>query len=72
MELADHYYCGAVGCRKTLLFQDPALPADQTQKTLKMIRELKQKIEDLRAEIDALMADQSMDPETKKSRVGAL
>jgi hypothetical protein len=37
-----------------------------------MIRELKQKIEDLRAEIDALMADQSMDPETKKSRVGAL
>lgn len=45
---------------------------DQTQKTLKMIRELKQKIEEKQQELQALVADQSMEPETKQARVGAL
>lgn len=45
---------------------------DQTQKTLKMIRELKQKIEEKQQEMQALMADQNMDAETKRARVGAL
>ncbi|WP_257110755.1 hypothetical protein [Pseudomonas ficuserectae] len=45
---------------------------DQTQKTLKMIRELKRQIEEKQQELQALMADQNMDPEIKKSKVGAL
>ncbi|WP_259697000.1 hypothetical protein [Pseudomonas brassicacearum] len=45
---------------------------DQTQKTLKMIRELKQKIEEKQQELQALLADQNMDPEIKKSKLGAL
>ncbi|MCI8212992.1 hypothetical protein AUC61_25995 [Pseudomonas sp. S25] len=45
---------------------------DQTQKTLKMIRELKQQIEEKQQEMQALIADQSMDPETRQARVGAL
>jgi len=45
---------------------------DQTQKTLKMIRELKQKIEEKQQEMRALMGDQTMDPDTKQSKVGAL
>jgi len=45
---------------------------DQTQKTLKMIRELKQKIEEKQQELQALMADQNVDPEIKKSQLGAL
>jgi hypothetical protein len=45
---------------------------DQTQKTLKMIRELKQQIEEKQQELQALVADQNMDPETKQARVGAL
>ncbi|WP_240350632.1 hypothetical protein [Pseudomonas viridiflava] len=45
---------------------------DQTQKTLKMIRELKQQIEEKQQEMQSLMADQSMDPETRQARVGAL
>ncbi len=45
---------------------------DQTQKTLKMIRELKQKIEEKQQELQALMADQNVDPELKKSQLGAL
>ncbi|KAA8698109.1 hypothetical protein F4W67_02830 [Pseudomonas caricapapayae] len=45
---------------------------DQTQKTLKMIRELKRQIEEKQQELQSLMADQSMDPEIKKSKIGAL
>ncbi|WP_243787220.1 hypothetical protein, partial [Pseudomonas amygdali] len=45
---------------------------DQTQKTLKMIRELKRQIEEKQQELQALMADQNMDPEIKKSKIGAL
>lgn len=45
---------------------------DQTQKTLKMIRDLKQKIEVKQQELQAVMADQNMDPETKKSKLGGL
>ncbi|MBT2339085.1 hypothetical protein J7E36_07925 [Pseudomonas fluorescens] len=51
--------------------EESGLP-DQTQKILKMIRELKQKIEEKQAEMQALMADQSMTPETKQAKVGAL
>nr|WP_260406206.1 hypothetical protein [Pseudomonas cichorii] len=45
---------------------------DNAQRILKMIRELKQKIAEKQQELQALMADQSMDPETKQSRVGVL
>lgn len=45
---------------------------DQTQKILKAIRELKQKIEEKQQEMQALMADQGMDPDIKQARVGAL
>ncbi|MBX6433456.1 hypothetical protein K4L92_02690, partial [Pseudomonas syringae pv. tomato] len=45
---------------------------EQTQKTLKMIRELKRQIEEKQQELQSLMADQSMDPEIKKSKIGAL
>jgi hypothetical protein len=45
---------------------------DQTQKTLKMIRELKQKIEEKQQELKTLMADERVDPELKKSQLGAL
>lgn len=45
---------------------------DQTQKLLKMIRELKQKIEDKQNEIQAVMADPSLSPETRQARIGGL
>ncbi|MCV4268238.1 hypothetical protein [Pseudomonas capsici] len=45
---------------------------DNAQRILKMIRELKQKIAEKQQELQALMADQSMDPQTKQSRVGVL
>ncbi|WP_260960930.1 hypothetical protein [Pseudomonas citri] len=51
--------------------EESGLP-DQAQKILKMIRELKQKIEEKQSEMQALMADQSMSPETKQAKVGAL
>ncbi|UNO23523.1 hypothetical protein [Pseudomonas amygdali] len=37
-----------------------------------MIREIKRQIEEKQQELQALMADQNMDPEIKKSKVGAL
>lgn len=45
---------------------------DQTQKTLKMIRELKQRIEEKQQELQALISDQSLDPKTRQTKVGAL
>lgn len=45
---------------------------DQAQKILKMIRELQQKIEQKQQEMQALMADQSMSPETKQAKVGVV
>ncbi|UZE21993.1 hypothetical protein LOY67_18275 [Pseudomonas sp. B21-056] len=51
--------------------EESGLP-DQAQKILKMIRELKQKIAEKQSEMQALMADQSMSPETKQVKVGAL
>lgn len=37
-----------------------------------MIRELKQQIEEKQQELQALFADQNMDPELKKSKLGEL
>ncbi|CDF96768.1 MULTISPECIES: hypothetical protein [unclassified Pseudomonas] len=51
--------------------EESGLP-DQVQKILKMIRELKQKIQEKQSEMQALMADQSMSPETKQTKIGAL
>ncbi|WP_256207127.1 hypothetical protein [Pseudomonas sp. P97.38] len=51
--------------------EESGLP-DTVQKILKMIRELKQKIAEKQSEMQALMADQSMTPETKQTRMGAL
>ncbi|WP_241802040.1 hypothetical protein [Pseudomonas corrugata] len=51
--------------------EESGLP-DQVQKILKMIRELKQKIAEKQSEMQALMADQSMSPEAKQVKVGAL
>jgi len=51
--------------------EESGLP-DQVQKILKMIRELKQKIAEKQSEMQALMADQSMSPETKRVKAGAL
>lgn len=45
---------------------------DQTQKILKMIREIQKKIEEKQTEMQQVMADQSMSPEAKQARVGAL
>lgn len=45
---------------------------DQTQKTIKMIRDLEQKIEQKQQELDRLMGNQNMDPDLKKSQLGAL
>lgn len=45
---------------------------NQTQKTLKMIRELKQKIEEKQQELQKVAADQNMDPTIKKTRLGSL
>ncbi|WNW13686.1 hypothetical protein RRX38_21825 [Pseudomonas sp. DTU_2021_1001937_2_SI_NGA_ILE_001] len=45
---------------------------DNAKDLLKAIRELKQKIAEKQQEIQAMMADQNMDPELKKTRVGAL
>nr|WP_015061826.1 hypothetical protein [Pseudomonas syringae]AFK89103.1 hypothetical protein [Pseudomonas syringae] len=45
---------------------------DQAQKILKMIREIQQKIEQKQQELQAIMADDSMDPDTKQSRVGVI
>ncbi|RMQ41609.1 hypothetical protein ALQ04_00536 [Pseudomonas cichorii] len=45
---------------------------ENAQRILKMIRELKEKIAEKQQELQALMADQSMDPQTKQSRVGVL
>ena len=42
------------------------------QQTLVRIRELKQQIAEKMAELQALMADQSMTPEDKQARVGAI
>ncbi|MNC27089.1 hypothetical protein D3C75_752500 [compost metagenome] len=51
--------------------EESGLP-DQTQKLLKMIRELKQKIEEKQAEMQAVMADQSLSPEERQAKVGGL
>lgn len=45
---------------------------DATQKLLKMIREIKQKIEEKQAELQAAMTDQSLTPEARRDKVGAL
>lgn len=47
------------------------LPA-ATQKLLKLIREIKQKIEDKQAELQAAMTDQSLTPQARRDKVGAL
>lgn len=51
--------------------EQSGLPAG-TQKLLKMIREIKQKIEEKQAELQAAMADQSLTPEARQNKVGAL
>ena len=51
--------------------EESGLP-DQAQKLLKMIRELKQKIEEKQQEMQAVMADQNMSPEVKQAKVGTL
>ncbi|MCQ9423677.1 hypothetical protein NRB16_09090 [Pseudomonas sp. LJDD11] len=45
---------------------------DQTQKLLKMIRELQKKIEEKQAQMQEVIADQSLSPEIKQSQVGSL
>lgn len=51
--------------------EESGLP-DQAQKILKMIREIQKKIDEKQEELRALMADQSISPEVKKSRAGVL
>lgn len=45
---------------------------ENVQKVLKMIREIKQKIAEKQAELQALMADQSTSPELKRSKIQAV
>lgn len=45
---------------------------ESIQQLLKMIRELQAQIAEKRAEIDALTADRSLDPEARRLRLGAL
>lgn len=45
---------------------------DQAQKILKMIREIQQKIEEKQQEMQAIMSDSSLEPETKQSRLGVV
>ncbi|TCV66224.1 MULTISPECIES: coiled-coil domain-containing protein 60 [Pseudomonas] len=51
--------------------EESGLP-DQAQKLLKMIRELKQKIEEKQKEMQEVMANQSLSPEVKQAQVGSL
>lgn len=51
--------------------EDSGLP-DQAQKILKMIREIQRKIDEKQDELQALLADQSLSPEVKRSRAGVL
>lgn len=45
---------------------------DQTQKLLKMIREIQKKIEEKQTEMQEVMADASLSPEARQAQVGAL
>ncbi|MFA0999418.1 MULTISPECIES: hypothetical protein [Pseudomonas syringae group] len=51
--------------------ENSGLP-EQAQKVLKIIREIQQKIAEKQAELQALAADQSMDPETRQNKIRAL
>lgn len=51
--------------------EESGLP-DSAQRILKMIREIKQKIAEKQAELQALMTDQSTSPELKQSQIRAV
>lgn len=51
--------------------EESGLP-DTTQKILKMIRELKQKIEEKQVELQAVMTDQSLDPRTRQLKAAGV
>ncbi len=51
--------------------EESGLP-DQVQQTLKRIRELKQQLAEKMAELQALMSDQNMNPETKEAKAASL
>lgn len=51
--------------------EESGLP-DQAQKILKMIREIQKKIDEKQEELQALIADQNLSPEVKRSKAGVL
>jgi len=51
--------------------EDSGLP-DGVQQALKMIRALKKQLEEKRAELQAVMNDQHLDPQQRQARVAAL